>query len=119
MNGVFHGMPATYESLLEQFPAWFDVAMQHPSIAIFHPYNETEGNQLKIVWKAIENILPNYPNLVLKDKDVIHIHKYWWSLFENVGIYYDDASQFSKAIMVDEFGGNYLDENGNIGVIHL
>lgn len=111
----FHGMPATYESLLEQFPAWFDVAMQHPSIAIFHPYNETEGNQLKIVWKAIENILPNYPNLVLKDKDVIHIHKYWWSLFENVGIYYDDASQFSKAIMVDEFGGNYLDENGNIG----
>lgn len=111
----FHGMPASLESLLEQFPAWFDLAMCHPSIANYHPYNETEGDELDIIWNALDSILPNYPPIVLEERDVIHIHKYWWSIFENVGVYYDDAAQFDKAIMVDEFGGNYLDENGNIG----
>jgi beta-galactosidase len=48
----------------------------------------------------------------MEERDVIHIHKYWWSLFENLGLYYDSADQFPKAIMVDEFGGNYLDGNG-------
>jgi hypothetical protein len=39
----FHGMPASKESLLEQYPKWFDMAMRHPSVVLFHPYNETEG----------------------------------------------------------------------------
>ena len=111
----FHGMPASYESLMEQYPVWFDLAMRHPSIAIYHPYNETEGEQLKTAWKALDKIVQNYPPLVMAERDVTHIHKYWWSLFENLGLYYDDASQFDKAIMVDEFGGNYLDGNGNLG----
>jgi len=111
----FHGMPASYESLMEQYPAWFNLSMAHPSIAIYHPYNETEGEQLKIEWKALNKIVLNYPPLVMEERDIIHVHKYWWSLFENVGIYYDDANQFDKAIMVDEFGGNYLDEKGNLG----
>ena len=111
----FHGMPASFESLLEQYSKWLDMAMRHPSIVIFHPYNETEGEQLKTVWNALDSILKNYPPLVLEERDVIHIHKYWWSLFENLGLYYDDANQFSKAIMVDEFGGNYLDGEGMMG----
>jgi beta-galactosidase len=111
----FHGMPASTESLMEQYPAWFNLAMCHPCVANYHPYNETEGDQLKIVWKALDKIVLDYPPLVMEERDVIHVHKYWWSLFENVGIYYDDADQFDKAIMVDEFGGNYLDEKGNLG----
>ena len=111
----FHGMPATRESLLEQYKNWLDVAMRHPSVALVHPYNETEGEQLHTVWEALDTLLKSYPPLVMEERDVIHVHKYWWSLFENVGLYYDDADQFPQAIMVDEFGGNYLDEKANLG----
>ncbi|MFA6947253.1 MAG: glycoside hydrolase, partial [Pedobacter sp.] len=111
----FHGMPATRESLMEQYPKWLDVAMRHPSVVLYHPYNETEGGQLNVVWDALNAIINDYPPLVMEDRDVIHIHKYWWSLFENLGLYYDNADQFSKAIMVDEFGGNYLDGQGMMG----
>lgn len=111
----FHGMPASKESLMEQYKNWLDLAMRHPSVCLIHPYNETEGEQLKTAWAALDELLLNYPPLVLEERDVIHVHKYWWSLFENLGLYYDDANVFPKAIMVDEFGGNYLDENGDFG----
>ncbi|MBN2412808.1 glycoside hydrolase [candidate division KSB1 bacterium] len=105
----FHDMPASEESLLEQWQSWFDVAMKHPSICLFHPYDETYGEQLKIAWSALDKLLKDYPPLVLEDRDITYIHKYWWSLFENVGLYYDSASQFDKPIMVDEFGGIALE----------
>jgi len=111
----FHGMPASRESLMEQYPMWLDMAMRHPSVVLIHPYNETEGDQLVTVWDALNEIVKNYPPLVMEERDVIHIHKYWWSLFENLGLYYDSADQFAKPIMVDEFGGNYLDGNGMPG----
>jgi beta-galactosidase len=111
----FHGAPASKESLLEQYENWLDLAMRHPSVSFIHPYNETEGEELKTVWGALDELVGGYPPLVLEERDVIHVHKYWWSLFENLGLYYDDANQFPKAIMVDEFGGNYLDEYGNMG----
>lgn len=111
----FHGMPASKESLLVQYKNWLDLAMRHPSVALIHPYNETTGDQLKTAWAALNELLPQYPPMVLEDRDVIHIHKYWWSMFENVGLYYDDARVFPKAIMADEFGGNYLNENGDLG----
>ena len=111
----FHGMPASMESLVEQYRSWLDLAMRHPSVSLIHPYNETEGDQLRTVWLALDELLTDYPPLVLEERDVIHIHKYWWSLFENLGLYYDSADQFPKAIMVDEFGGNYLDSKGDMG----
>lgn len=112
----FHGMPASEESLLEQFPAWLDLGMRHPSTAIIHPYNETEGEyQLNTMWNALNKMIPNYPPLVLEDRETLHIHKYWWSIFENLGVYYDSYKQFPKAIVVDEFGGNYLDGFGEMG----
>ena len=111
----FHGMPASKESLLEQFPLWLDIAMRHPSVVLIHPYNETEGNQLNLIWDVLNTITKDYPPLVMEERDVIHVHKYWWSLFENLGLYYDNFEQFPKAVMVDEFGGNYLDGEGNIG----
>lgn len=111
----FHGMKGSKESLMEQWRNWLDMCMRHPCIGIVHPWNETEGEELKTAYSAIEELLPEYPPLVIGHKDVIHIHKYWWSLFENVGLFYDSASQFDKPIMVDEFGGNYLDGDGNPG----
>ena len=111
----FHGMPASYESLVEQWDSWLYQAMKHPSIALVHPYNETTGDELEIAWAALDKILPKYPELVLEDRDVLHVHKYWWGMFENVGLYYDSYDEFDKAIMVDEFGGNYLDGDLNLG----
>jgi hypothetical protein len=111
----FHGMPASEKSLVEQWRSWLDLSMKHPSVALIHPYNETEGEQLIIAWDALNELLPEYPELVVEDRDVLHIHKYWWSLFENLGLYYDTYDEFPKAIMVDEFGGNYLDGEYNMG----
>ena len=111
----FHGMPASRESLMEQYPKWFDLAARHPSVFLYHPYNETEGEQLETAWSALNEITKDYPPMILEDRDMLHIHKYWWSLFENLGLYYDSFDQFPKAIMVDEFGGNYLDGAGEMG----
>ncbi|QEC78585.1 glycoside hydrolase family 2 TIM barrel-domain containing protein [Mucilaginibacter ginsenosidivorax] len=111
----FHGMPASKESLLIQYKNWLDLAMRHPSVVLIHPYNETAGEQLKTAWTVLDELLKQYPPLVLEDRDVIHIHKYWWSMFENLGLYYDNSGVFPKAIMADEFGGNYLNEKGDLG----
>jgi hypothetical protein len=111
----FHGVKASPESMEKQWRSWLDVGMHHPCVVLIHPWNETEGDELKKAWSAMNDILPEYPPLVISHRDVIPIHKCWWSLFENVGLYYDSATQFDRPIMVDEFGGNYLDGNGDIG----
>jgi len=112
----FHGIPASDASMQEQWTAWLDLAMRHPSVVIVHPWNETEGDALKTAWAALNPVLAKYPPLVVGHRDTLHIHKYWWSLFENLGLYYDSADQFPTTIMVDEFGGNYLDQQGNPGL---
>jgi hypothetical protein len=89
--------------------------MRHPSVCLIHPYNETSGKELDVAWSALDKLLKEYPPLVLEERDVIHIHKYWWGMFENVGLYYDSAEEFPKPIMADEFGGVYLDGYGNPG----
>ncbi len=113
----FHGMRASLESLLEQWPAWFDLCMRHPSIVLMHGWNETENpEELDIAFNAVDKISQSYPQLVIGHRDVIHVHKYWWSLFENLGLYYDSHEQFPLPVMADEFGGNYLDGYGNMGL---
>lgn len=111
----FHGMKASEASLLEQWRSWLDLCMRHPSTAIIHAWNETKGEELKTAYRVLDQLLPEYPPMVIGHKDVIHIHKYWWSLFENLGLFYDSANEFDRPIMVDEFGGNYLDGEGNPG----
>lgn len=111
----FHGLPASYESLVEQWGLWLDMASRHPSIYLFHPYNETDDEELVTAWKALYHLIPQYPHMVLEDRDLYHIHRYWWGMSENIGLYYDSYKQFKKAIMVDEFGGIYLDENAQMG----
>lgn len=111
----FHGIKGSPQSLLKQWGDFFDLAVVHPCVCIIHPWNETEGEDLSKAFETIEKLSPLYPPLVISHRDVLHIHRYWWSLFENVGIYYDSAEQFEKPIMVDEFGGNYLDGECNYG----
>lgn len=111
----FHGMPASYESLVQQYAHWLDVASRHPSVALYHPYNETSPEELERVWKALNKLCPEYPDMVLAERDVNHIHRYWWGMSENLGLYYDSYKQFIQPIMVDEFGGFYIDEQGEMG----
>lgn len=111
----FHGMPASYESLVDQYGNWMDVAMRHPSVCLLHPYNETDEAELATAWKALDELVKQYPPVVLEDRDVLHIHRYWWGMSENLGLYYDSYKQFVKPIVVDEFGGIYLDRNGDMG----
>lgn len=111
----FHGMPATEESCREQYGAWIASSMEHPSATYYYPYNETSGKELERVWSALDDVLKDYPHLVMAHRDVEHLHKYWWSIFENLGLYYDSYNQFAKATVCDEFGANYLDEHGNYG----
>ena len=111
----FHGVGASRESLETQWKVWLDTAVRHPSVVIVHPWNETGEDQLKVAHIVLDALLPLYPPMVVAHRDIIPVHKYWWSLFENVGLYYDSAAQFGKPVMADEFGGNYIDENGNAG----
>jgi hypothetical protein len=111
----FHGMKASRKSLENQWRSWLDLSVRHPSVCMIHPWNETEGKDLETAWAALNTILPEYPPLVIAERDVLHLHKYWWSMFENLGLYYDDFQQFPMAVMADEFGGNYLDGKNQPG----
>lgn len=111
----FHGMPASLPSLVEQYASWLDLASRHPSVLMFHPYNETEEDELVRVWTALDSLTVNYPPMVMADRDVWHIHRYWWGMSENLGLYFNSYKQFTKPVMIDEFGGIYLDGNGVIG----
>ncbi len=86
-----------------------------PTVFRLHPWNETDGEEIEAGFEAIAELAPDYPPMVVAHRDTLHIHKYWWSLFENVGLYYDSAEQFSMPIVADEYGGNYLDGNGDPG----
>ncbi|MBQ9364077.1 MAG: glycoside hydrolase [Bacteroidaceae bacterium] len=111
----FHGVPATEESCREQYARWLASSMEHPCAGYYYPYNETSGKELEKAWRALDEVLKDYPQLVMAHRDVMHLHKYWWSIFENLGVYYDNYEQFEKTVMADEFGGNYLDKNGDYG----
>jgi len=112
----FHSMNGCKESLIEQWRNWFDLCLRHPCVALIHPWNETGGDQLKLAFEVLDIISKEYPPLIISHRDVIHLHKYWWSMFENIGLYYDSINQFTMPVMSDEFGGNYLDGNCNAGL---
>mgnify|MGYP002623054679 CR=1 FL=1 len=111
----FHGIPASEESCREQYARWLASSMEHPCAGYYYPYNETSGKELEKAWRALDAVLKDYPQLVMAHRDVMHLHKYWWSIFENLGVYYDSYKQFDQTVMADEFGGNYIDKNGDYG----
>ncbi len=111
----FHGCKASMESMEEQWEDWLELCFRHPSVCIIHPWNETGHKALEEAWAALDTVTAQYPPMVLSHRDVQHPHRYWWSIFENIGLYYDSAGVFEQPIMVDEFGGNYLDGKGEPG----
>lgn len=111
----FHGLPASKESLVHQWRQWLDQAMRHPSVCIVHPWNETEAKHLGEAYEALDEILPDYQEFVISHRDTLHIHEYWMSMFQNLGLYYDSYKDFTMPVVTDEFGGNYLDGYGNPG----
>ncbi len=111
----FHGLDAAPDSLRRQWSAWCEDCLHHPSVMLLHPWNETGAELLERAFGVLEEITPDFPPLVIAHRDVCHVHKYWWSLFENVGCYYDEVESFGQPIMVDEFGGTYLDGAGDPG----
>ena len=113
----FHGLKASGESLREQWANRFDMALSHVGTVLIHPWNEIpECQQLVDARDALADIMKDYPDFILSHRDVMHLHKYWWSMFENVGIYYDNKEQFGMTVIADEFGGNYLDYEYNPGL---
>lgn len=113
----FHGLEASAESLKEQWTNWLDASLQHVSVSVIHPWNEVfECQKLADARNTLKDIVKQYPDFILSHRDVMHLHSYWWSMFENVGIYYDGKEQFDMPVLVDEFGGNYLDYEYNPGL---
>lgn len=105
----FHGMKACEDSLIRQWRELLTLAARHPSVCIIQLWNETEGPELEIAYRALNALNGEFPHSVISHRDVLHVHKYWWSLFENLNLSYDSAAELPGAAMVDEFGGNYLD----------
>jgi beta-galactosidase len=106
---AFHGLNGSPDSLRAQWGDWMWHWSQHPSCVLFHAWNETDDALLAKGFAALDAVAAELPPTVLAHRDTIHLHKYWWSLFENVGCYVDDLARFGKAAVSDEFGGNYLD----------
>lgn len=112
----FHGLPCSRESLVAQLTAWIDHAERHPCCVLYHPWNETyDQHELEKGAAVIATLAETFPHLVWAHRDVLHAHRYWWSLFENLKLPFDSPAVFAQPIVVDEFGGNYLDGEGNLG----
>ncbi len=112
---AFHGMPSSRESLRVQWEAWMDALLRHPSTLVLHPWNETDEEHLAVARGVVDELEREGPVLPVGHRDILHVHKYWWSLFENLGCYYDHADDFPLPVIADEFGGNYLDYDGAPG----
>ncbi len=111
----FHGLDAHPDSLRRQWRDWIDRARRHPCVVLFHAWNETDEVHLAPARAVLDELAAEHAGLVIGHRDVIHVHKYWWSMFENVGLHFDNVAGFGTPIMVDEFGGNYLDGHGDPG----
>jgi hypothetical protein len=115
---AFHGLDGAPDSLERQWRSWLWTWAGHAAGVLFHAWNETSDQLLAKGFAALDRLAAELPPLVLAHRDTIHLHKYWWSLFENVGCYVDDVARFGKAVVSDEFGGTYLDGAGAPGGYH-
>lgn len=111
----FHGMDASAESLNRQWPEMLALASRHPSVCLIQLWNETEGEALNTARQVLSELRPLFPPFLFAHIDVTHVHKYWWSLFENLNLSFDSEGDFNLPAMADEFGGNYLDGEMQIG----
>ena len=111
----FHGMEASEKSLVQQWRSLFILASHHPCVCIAQLWNETEGENLQRAIHAVEQLKKELPLPLIDHIDLLPLHKYWWSLFENLNLSYDSRGDLPLPAIADEFGGNYLDGEGNFG----
>ena len=111
----FHGMEASQQSMVQQWRELFALTARHPCVCIVQLWNETDGSAVGNAWPVLEQLRKEMPLPLLAHKDVLPVHKYWWSLFENLSLSYDGPDDFPLPAIADEFGGNYLDGDGMPG----
>lgn len=123
----FHGYQVKEDALRRQWIPWFDVVQRHPSVMVMQPYNESSSPATKTTLKVALEKEKEYQPTVYFHRDIKDVHFYWWSLFENLCLYYDSPEfeggmyygggddSGNRALLVGEFGGNYMDGDYNVG----
>ncbi len=112
---ALHVLEAGEESLRRQWRQWLDEAARHPCVAIVQECQDVpETDQLRAA-AVLSGLLEEYDRLIVAGRDLVSLQKHWWGLLENVGLYQDTLDEHGKPVVVDEFAGIYLDENGNPG----
>ena len=99
--------PGYYSKLLT-------MASQHPSTAIIQLYNETDPELEKRMYDSYLEIENEFPRYVIANINTYNLHRYWWSMSENVALYANSWKEFDRPTIIDEFGANYMDENWEI-----
>lgn len=110
----FHGMGGSNETLPIYYSKLLTAASQHPSTALIQLYNETEPELEQIMYDAYLEIKPKYPTYIVATSDTYNLHRYWWSMSENVALYANSWKDYDRPTIIDEFGANYMDGNWNI-----
>jgi beta-galactosidase len=112
---ALHELRASDDSLRRQWRCWLDELARHPCVVIVRGCQDVPEPDRKRACAVMSELLADYDRLIIADRDTLGLQKHWWALFENVGLYYDSLGEHGKPVIIDEFAGIYLDENGAPG----
>ncbi|MEP0366884.1 MAG: hypothetical protein ABJN36_11300 [Cyclobacteriaceae bacterium] len=110
----FHGRGGSNETLPPYYFKLLTLAAQHPSAAIIQLYNETEEELERQMFGSYLEIKDQFPSYVIANHDTYNLHRYWWSMSENVALYANSWEDYDRPTVIDEFGANYMDENWRV-----
>lgn len=110
----FHGRGGSNETLPPYYYKLLTLAAQHPSSAIIQLYNETEEELERQMFGSYMEIRDQFPGYVIANHDTYNLHRYWWSMSENVALYANSWKDYDRPTVIDEFGANYMDENWRV-----
>lgn len=106
----FHGRGGSDETLPPYYAKLMTMAAQHPSTAIIQLYNETEEELERQMYNSYLEISDDFPSYVIANHDTYNLHRYWWSMSENVALYANSWKDYDRPTIIDEFGANYMNE---------
>lgn len=110
----FHGMGGSRETLPVYYSKLLTLGAQHPSTALIQLFNETEPELEKIMHDSYLEISDQFPRFLIANSDTYNLHRYWWSMAENVALYANSWKDYDRPTMIDEFGANYMNENWEV-----
>ncbi len=110
----FHGMGGSRETLPVYYSKLLTLGAQHPSTALIQLFNETEPELEKIMHDSYLEISSQFPNYLIANSDTYNLHRYWWSMAENVALYANSWKDYDRPTVIDEFGANYMNENWEV-----